>query len=115
MAIKEHLFKIIFFQRDNVYEIYARQVSESDMYGFIVVEELVFGERSSVLVDPSEEKVKHEFAEVTRTYIPMHAILRIDEVEKEGVATIVRGGTNTNNVSQFPGMTNNKISSTPQE
>lgn len=113
MAMKEPLFKIIFIQRDNIYEVYARSVSESDMYGFIVVEELVFGERSSVLVDPSEEKIKNEFAEVTRTYIPMHAILRIDEVEKEGVATIVRG--NTNNVSQFPGMTGNKASSAPQE
>lgn len=115
MAMKEHLFKIIFFQRDNVYEIYARQVSESDMYGFIVVEELVFGERSAVLVDPSEEKIKHEFTEVTRTYIPMHAVLRIDEVEKEGVAKIVKSTGNTNNVSPFPGVASNKTSSTPQE
>ncbi|MFN7096969.1 MAG: DUF1820 family protein, partial [Gammaproteobacteria bacterium] len=88
---------------------------ESDMYGFIVVEEITFGERSSVLVDPSEEKIKHEFNDVTRTYIPMHAILRIDEVEKEGIATIVRDNNNLNNVSPFPGIPGNKVSSFPQE
>ena len=53
-----------------------------------------------MLVDPSEERIKSEFAGVKRTYIPLHAILRIDEVEKEGVSKIstVEGG----NVAQFP-------------
>ena len=105
MAMKEHLFKIIFVQRDQVYEIYARQVAESDMYGFIVVEELIFGEHSSILIEPSEEKIKHEFLEVTRTYIPMHAIVRIDEVEKEGVANI---NSAQGNVSLFPTQNMNK-------
>ena len=104
MALNDPLFKIVFFQRDMLYEIYARQVSESDMYGFIVVEELVFGERSTVLVDPAEEKVKNEFSGVTRTYIPMHTILRIDEVEQEGAAKLVQTapGATANNVSLFP-------------
>ena len=84
-----------------VYEIYARQIYQSDLYGFIEVEELVFGERSGVLVDPSEEKLKAEFEGVSRSYIPMHAIVRIDEVAKEGVGSIteVQGGSN---VSPFP-------------
>lgn len=108
MSKKQHIFKIVFFQRDNIYEIYARQVTESDMYGFIVVEELLFGETSSVLVDPSEEKIKNLFVDVKRTYIPIHAVLRIDEVEKEGQSKITKSPfagnqSGNNNISPFPG------------
>ena len=58
------------------------------MYGFIEIEEFVFGERTQMIVDPSEEKLKNEFSSVKRSYIPMHSLVRIDEVEKEGVPKI---------------------------
>ena len=94
------LYKIIFFNQGEIFEIYARQIYQSDLYGFIEVEELVFGERSQVLVDPSEEKLKAEFEGVNRSYIPMHAVVRIDEVAKEGVGKI--SDAKSNNVSPFP-------------
>jgi len=95
-----HLYKISFISQGKVYEIYARSIAQGGLFGFIEVEKLVFGERSTVLVDPSEERIKSEFAGVKRTYIPLHAILRIDEVEKQGVSKIskIEGG----NVAQFP-------------
>lgn len=95
-----HIYKVVFMSQGQVYEIYARSVGHGDLFGFVEVEELVFGERSTVVVDPSEERIKSEFAGVKRTYIPMHAIIRIDEVEKQGVSKIskVEGG----NVAQFP-------------
>jgi hypothetical protein len=70
------------------------------MFGFVEVEELVFGERTTLVVDPSEEKIKSEFESVKRTYLPMHAIIRIDEVDKQGASKIskLEGG----NVAQFP-------------
>lgn len=102
----ESLFRIIFTQKDVVQELYAKQLSESDMYGFIVVEEIVFGERSSVLVDPAEEKVKQEFAGVLRTYIPMHTVIRIDEIEQKDAVGIKSGATN--NISIFPQQNVNK-------
>ncbi len=82
------VYKVIFQNQNEVYEVYARHVYQSDMYGFIEIEEFVFGERSQMIVDPSEEKLKNEFNDVTRSYIPMHALIRIDEVEKEGIARI---------------------------
>ena len=93
------LYKIVFMNQGKVYEIYARSVGHGSFFGFVEVEELVFGERSSVVVDPSEEKIKSEFDGVKRTYLPMHSIMRIDEVEKEGASKIskVEG-----NVAQFP-------------
>jgi len=82
-----------------VYEIFARSISQGELFGFIEVEQLVFGERTTVVVDPSEEKIKSEFSGVKRTYIPMHAVMRIDEVEKQGVSKI--SAIESGNVSQF--------------
>lgn len=94
------LYKIVFMSQGQVYEIYARRVGHGALFGFVEVEELVFGERSSVVVDPSEEKIKSEFAGVKRTYLPMHSVIRIDEVDKQGKSKIskLEGG----NVAQFP-------------
>jgi hypothetical protein len=87
------IYKVIFVNQNQVFELYAKQIYQSDLYGFIEVEEYLFGERSGILVDPAEEKLKTEFAGVKRSYIPMHSIVRIDEVEKEGAVRIREGGT----------------------
>ena len=95
-----HLYKVVFVNQGKIYEVYAKSVSHGDLFGFLTVEELVFGERSTVVVDPGEEKIKSEFKDVRRTYLPMHSIIRIDEVDKQGTAKIskLEGG----NVAQFP-------------
>ena len=98
--LKKSLFRITFMSQGKVYEIYATSVGHSSLFGFIEVEKLVFGKRSSVVVDPSEEKIKTEFEGVKRTYLPMHTIIRIDEVDKQGTSKIskIEGG----NITQFP-------------
>jgi hypothetical protein len=95
-----HIFKVIFHSQGKVYEIYARKVGHGQMFGFIEVEELLFGEKSAVLVDPSEEKIQAEFAGVKRTYLPLHSVIRIDEVKKTGVSKVSEGAPS--NVAQFP-------------
>lgn len=97
------IYRVIFHNQNQVYEVYAREIYQSDMYGFIEVEELVFGERSQMLVDPAEEKLKSEFAGVTRSYIPLHAIVRIDEVEKEGVGKVI-DTKGDSKIANFPTM-----------
>ena len=87
--VSKTLFKVSFVNQGKIYEIFAQQVSQSSMYGFVEVEELVFGEKTSLVVDPSEERLKDEFSGVKRTYIPMHSVIRIDEVEKRGTAKIL--------------------------
>ena len=77
-------FRVIFYNQNKIYEIYAHEVSQSTMMGFIEIGDLIFGERSKLLVDPAEEKLKSEFGGVKHTYIPHNSIIRIDEVEKEG-------------------------------
>jgi hypothetical protein len=96
----EQIYKVVFASQGKVYEIYAQHVGQGGLFGFVEVEKLVFGTRSTVVVDPSEERIQSEFQGVTRTYIPLHSILRIDEVEKQGVSKITN--LEGSNVTQFP-------------
>lgn len=102
MAKPQSVYKIQFYNKGELYEVYAHKVYQGGLYGFVEVEELLFDERSGVVVDPSEEKLKTEFNSVKRTYIPMHAIIRIDEVEKEGVSKITELPKGESNVAPFP-------------
>ncbi len=97
-----HIFKVVFVNQGKVYEIYARKVHHGSLFGFLEVEELVFGERSAVVVDPTEEKIRAEFEGVKRTYLPIHSVMRVDEVRKQGVSKI--SNFEGSNVAQFPVM-----------
>lgn len=84
-----NLFKVIFRSEEQLYELYAKKVYHGDLPGFIVIEELVFGESSTVVVDPTEEKLKAEFSSVERIYVPIPRVIRIDEVTRRGKAKII--------------------------
>ncbi len=99
---KKHVYRVSFINHGNVYEVYVREIYQSDLYGFIEVEDFLFGNRSQLVVDPGEERLKTEFSGVSRSYVPIHSILRIDEVEKEGVPKIMDG--KGSNIAQFPGI-----------
>jgi hypothetical protein len=95
------IYKVIFLNQGQVFEMYAKQIYQSDLWGFLEVEEFVFGERTQVVVDPSEEKLKAQFEGVVRSFVPMHSIVRIDEVERLGTPKIseARGGRQCHAVS----------------
>jgi hypothetical protein len=101
MAAKSRLYRISFRNHDQIYEIYAREVSHGAMLGFVEVGKLVFGERSTVVVDPAEEKLKTQFEGVERFYLPVHAVIRIDEVKHNGPARITEAGDG-GKVTPFP-------------
>ncbi|MGQ0620510.1 MAG: DUF1820 family protein [Panacagrimonas sp.] len=105
MSQKSRLYRISFHNQGKVYEIYARGVSHGSMPGFVEVEKLQFGEKSAVVVDPAEEKLKIEFENVERFYVPLHAVIRIDEVNKPGPARITVSAvasTGENKILTFP-------------
>ena len=103
MPEPEPIYKVIFFSNGEVYEVYAEHVYSSDLYGFIVIEGIIFGEKAQVVVDPSEERLKTEFEAVPRSYIPMHAVMRIDEVEKAGTSEIRKAEGNVTYLSPVAG------------
>lgn len=53
-----------------------------------------------MVLDPGEERIKSEFEGVKRSYLPLHSVLRIDEVKKQGVSKI--SALEGSNVAQFP-------------
>ena len=57
-----------------------------------------------LIVDPAEEKLKSEFSSIKRSFIPVHSVIRIDEVEKEGVCKIldIKMGDNVTKLT-YPG------------
>ncbi len=95
------VFRILFHNQNKIYELYAHEVSQASMLGFIEIGNIIFGERSKLLVDPAEEKLKSEFGDVKQTYIPHHSVIRIDEVKKEGKNKIHDSDGST--VSVLPG------------
>jgi hypothetical protein len=108
---QQRLYRVAFINKGQLYEVYARSVASSDLYGFVEIEELVFGERTSLVIDPAEEKLAAEFANVKRSFVPMHAVVRIDEVDKRGTAKLTPVGEGSN-VTPFPMYTQGKSEST---
>jgi hypothetical protein len=90
----EPIYRVIFNNQGEVYELYTRYIFQSEMYGFIEVEELLFDE--SLISDASDEaeakisfdKLKLEFTGVKRSFIPLPSVIRVDEMEKPGVVKV---------------------------
>jgi hypothetical protein len=102
MTEPRRLYRVRFAQQGQVYEVYAREVSHGALLGFVEIGKLVFGERSTVVVDPSEEKLRTEFEGVERFYVPAHQVIRIDEVDKRGPARVMAGDGSTSKVTPLP-------------
>ncbi len=88
---EKHIYKVVFRHQEQVYELYAKSVFQGDLYGFVVIEDFLFGEKSAIVVDPSEDKLRAEFEGVSRSFVPMHEIIRIDQVKRQGPAKIISG------------------------
>jgi hypothetical protein len=103
---KEPIYRITYTSQGKVIELYARNVYQGGMYGFIEVEELLFEEQeSAILIDPEIEKLRSEFENVEITFIPLHAVLRIDQVSRSGSVKIRKADSDSKtNVSYLPGL-----------
>lgn len=95
------IYKVIFHNQGKIYELHASSVTQGEMYAFVEIEGIIFGEHTELVVDPTEEKLKDEFAGVKRTFVPMHSIIRIDEVSKQGTNKIVENSGGAN-ITPFP-------------
>lgn len=93
------LYRIQFISNGKQYELYAKNISQERLFGFVEISDFVFHTNSSVVVDPAEEKLKTEFANVESSFIPMHNVLRIDRVNKPGNVKLTDAGEN---VRAFP-------------
>ena len=80
-------FKVTFTHENELYQICAREVGPSDMYGLVEIGDFIFPE-SKLVYNPGEERLRREFQGIRRTWVPFHAISRIDEVNESTVSEI---------------------------
>ncbi|WP_395790527.1 DUF1820 family protein [Aquimonas sp.] len=96
------LFKLTFHNGGKIYELYARRVVSSSLWGFTEVADLVFDSAESLVVDPTEERLKAEFADTRILHLPMQSIIRIEEVERRGQLSIRDSTTGERVITPFP-------------
>ena len=98
---KEKLFRSAFLNHGKVYELFCSGVCTSGLLGFVEVSGLEFGDKDSLVVDPTEEKVRDEFDGVEILHLPMHSVLRVEQVKQKGTA-VIRDRESGEKVTPFP-------------
>lgn len=96
------MYRVSFINQGKVYEVYVKHVSQPDLYGFVALEDFVFDTSSAILIDPVQKALQAEFEGVKRSYVPMHAVIRIDDVERAGTAKVKPGAEGGSVVTPFP-------------
>lgn len=81
------IYRIVFVQQEEVKEIYTQYISEETLVGFIEADTLLAVDQSSMVINPKEVK---------RCYIPLHNIIRIDEISYQNGCEI------KDNISRLP-------------
>ena len=99
---KPRLYKVTFLSQGKSIELHARHVASSSLWGFTEIGELVFDPPGEGLViDPVEERLRDEFKDTTMLHVPMHAIVRIEEIAKRGPLAI-RDAASGDKIMPFP-------------
>ncbi len=99
---KTKLYKVTFLSQGKSIELHARHVASSALWGFTEVGELVFDPPGEgLVVDPTEERLRDEFKDTTILHLPMHAIVRIEEVAKRG-SLAIRDAASGDKIMPFP-------------
>jgi hypothetical protein len=96
------LYKITFLNAGKIYELYARRVTSSSLWGFTEVADLVFDVNEGLVVDPTEERLREEFANTRVLHLPMQSVLRVEEVDRKAPLSIRDAGTGEKVVTPFP-------------
>ena len=104
MAKKENIYRITFMSEGELCEIYALSIATSNLPEFLEVEQLIWGNNSTIIIDPSEERLRNKFKDVACLFIPVYAVDNIAIVEKEkiGSAKIIPIKKEGSNVMRFP-------------
>lgn len=100
--MSKSLYKITFLNHGKVYELYARSVASSALWGFTEVAQLEFDVRDGLVLDPTEERLRDEFGNTRVLHLPMQSIVRVEEVEKKGASAIRDAATGETVVTPFP-------------
>lgn len=96
------LYKVTFLNHGRIYELYARRVASSELWGFTEIGDLVFDVRDGVLIDPAEDRLRDEFGDTRVLHLPMQSVVRIEEVARKGPSAIRDAESGEKVVTPFP-------------
>jgi hypothetical protein len=101
--MRKKLYKVTFLSQGKTLELYARQVTSSALWGFTEVGDIVFDQAGDgVVIDPTEERLREEFANTKVLHLPIQCIVRVEEVEKRGPLAIRDAASGEKVVTPFP-------------
>ena len=98
---KNTFFRVAFLNNGKVYELFCTGVNTSHLLGFVEFTGLQFEKKDSLVVDPTEEKMRDEFEGVEVLHLPMHSVLRVEQVLKKGQA-VIRDRKSGEKIMPFP-------------
>ena len=98
---KDRLYRVAFHNHGKVYELYCTGVTTSGLWGFLEISGMVIDNADSLVVDPSEERIREEFEDVEVLHVPLHGVLRVEEVRRKGQA-LIRDRESGEKVTPFP-------------
>lgn len=95
------MYKVVFLNRGQVYELFAERVDSSHLMGFVTVSKLLFDTGSSVVVDPVEERMREEFRDTEELLLPIQSVVRVEKVCKRGTS-VIRDRSSGEKVTPLP-------------
>lgn len=101
MSTENVIYRVQYKTDEARYDLYVRHVYPADMHGFICLEGFLFREQQLRIIDPRNEKLAQEFANVTTAFVPYHQITRIDQVSQAGESRIAEN-SGGGKIRRFP-------------
>jgi len=86
------LYKVTFHNAGRIYELYARKVASGALWGFTEVSELVFDVHDGMVIDPTEERLRDEFAGYFQRYDVLLAPVTPFPATKHGLDDVIVDG-----------------------
>ncbi len=96
------VYRVQFKTDDHHYDLYVRHVYPAEMGGFICLEQFIFQEENQLIINPRNEKLAKEFAEVETAFIPYYQIIRIDQVRRIGESRVSHKPETGSKIRLFP-------------
>ncbi|MGD9808694.1 MAG: DUF1820 family protein [Deferribacterales bacterium] len=89
--MRKKLYKIIFIDEDKkIQTIHSSMLNPSSFLGLVEISDIVFLDKSDIIISPDDGNLKAKFKNVERSYIPLNSIVRIDEITLEKETPVIR-------------------------
>ena len=76
------LYKVYFKWKEKDVELMAKSLDLTHPY-FVSIKDIVFTDKQSLIIDPSQDEVQKQFGKSNHLMIPFQTVILIEEVNEE--------------------------------